>query len=109
MSGEVVRSTAEPVYSSHRDDPDYRDLLAEFAAAAPRQIEWLRDAFAADQLETLRVQAHQLKGSGGGYGFQELSNLAAELEVACQQPLTSPDRIVPLLDRVTDYLSRVRA
>ncbi|MFH1304355.1 MAG: Hpt domain-containing protein, partial [Planctomycetota bacterium] len=44
----------------------------------------LRQASASEQVEELKVLAHQLKGASAGYGFEELSQIAAELEIACK-------------------------
>ena len=43
-------------------------------------INKLKHAFAEDDEETLRILVHQLKGSAGCYGFQEITAAAAALE-----------------------------
>lgn len=96
------------VYSIYQDDPDFQELLAEFTAAAAGRSQSLQESFAAGEVASIRVQAHQLKGAGGGYGFAELSELAGRLEDACKDPVPSLDRIGPMLNLVVDYLSRVR-
>ena len=52
-----------------------RDKVAEMQAA----LEGTRDPAS---LERLAYLAHQLKGSGGSYGYQRISSDAAELEKA---------------------------
>lgn len=98
----------EPIYSAYQSDEDFRELLEDFYTAAHERREELQTSFAAGELVQVRTQAHQLKGAGGGYGFDGLSELAAHLEDACRQPAPQLDEIAPLLDRVVDYLGRIR-
>ena len=65
-------------------DTELNELKREFLAEAEekaREIERVmsgtRDA---ESLDRLAYLAHQLKGSGGSYGYQEISDDAAEIE-----------------------------
>lgn len=101
-----LESRATPVRSAFADDLDFRDLLEEFATALPERREALQAAYRLGDHDTLRSQAHQLKGSGGGYGFPELSVLAAELELACQSQ--DPARLAEKLDAIVGYIYRIK-
>jgi hypothetical protein len=46
-----------------------------------------------------------LKGAGGGFGFPQLSVLAADLERACQSQ--NPAKIAETLEAVVSYLNRI--
>ncbi len=100
--------SGEPIFSAFRDDEEFRELLEDFYVSAQTRRELLSQSFTTGQVPTIRVQAHQLKGVGGGYGFDRLSDLACSLEDACKQPEPNLDVIGPLLDDVVDYLSRIR-
>ncbi|MBI3864576.1 MAG: Hpt domain-containing protein [Planctomycetia bacterium] len=93
-----------PVHSEI-DDPDFRGLLVEFVTEIPARRQGLLDAHREQDSAALRTRAHQLKGSGGGYGFPQLSTLAAELERACDAH--DPARIVESLDALVDLLNRI--
>ncbi len=56
-----------------------REFLAE-AAEKAREIEARLGDRSPESRERLSYLAHQLKGSGGSYGFQRISSVAAELE-----------------------------
>lgn len=73
-----------PVYSEFASDPEYRELLEMFGDALPERKQVLRTTWEAANFDELRVLAHQLKGAGGGFGFHDLTDLAANLEVACK-------------------------
>jgi histidine phosphotransfer protein HptB len=96
----------EPVRSLFADDPDFRDLLVEFAAAMPERRDGLIGAYRAGAYDLLRTRAHQLKGAGGGFGFPRLTEMAAELEKACVEReligiVESLERVVELLNQIT--------
>lgn len=99
--------TAEPLLSRFRDDLDFRELLEEFVASAPERQGLLQAAFAEGSTQELGRLAHQLKGAGGGYGFDALSQSAAQLETACRNPEPDIDEIGPLLEEVVDHLLRL--
>lgn len=96
------------IYSRFQDDEDFRELLEDFYTSAQTHKMSLRESFVTGAVSDVRAQAHQLKGIGGGYGFNELSVLASHLEDACLQPAPQLNDIAPLLDDVIDYLSRIR-
>ena len=93
------------VRSEYADDPDYRELLEEFAGAVPVRRQGLIDAHRAEDQKSLRMRAHQLKGAGGGFGFPQLSVLAADLERACES--RDPSQTLTALEALVDYLNRV--
>lgn len=65
-------------------DHELNELRREFLGEARAKISEMQSAVArADDDETrerLAYLAHQLKGSGGSYGYQRISDEAAELE-----------------------------
>lgn len=70
-------------------DYELNELKREFLDEAREKVDemqsihdaGLRDSAALDRLAYL---AHQLKGSGGSYGYQQISEDAAELEKAIE-------------------------
>lgn len=103
---ELSRQTG-PVYSRHAADPDYAEILAIFVDSVHDQRQALRDALDRESFEELRTLAHQLKGAGGGYGFDGLSQHAAALEQACR--LGGPLDVVAALEELTAYMARMDA
>ena len=71
----------EPIGSELlRDDPSFADIVLQFVDGLGDRLAKMEEAIAAADFEALRRVAHQLKGSGGGYGYPALSEQAADLE-----------------------------
>ena len=69
-------------------DLELDELKREFLAEADekiREIESKLSERSPEALERVSYLAHQLKGSGGSYGFQRISTDAAELESAIER------------------------
>src|SRR5262245_46007934 len=77
----------DPIRSVYEDDPDMLEIVREFACELPARIAKLEAHLAANELRELQTLAHQLKGAGGGYGFPQITELAASLEAALKQGL----------------------
>ena len=93
------------VVSDFADDPEYRELLELFIESISNIQRELQAAFTNADIDRLLTLAHQLKGSGGGHGFPEMTALAAELQEACQFP--DGQCIEQRLHALLDYLSRI--
>lgn len=65
-------------------DQELDELKREFLAEAEEKVREMQTALAAarnrEALERLGYLAHQLKGSGGSYGYSRISADAAEIE-----------------------------
>ena len=76
-------------------DREFDELKREFLAEARDKILEIETTLDGDRsserLERLTYLAHQLKGSGGSYGFQRISTDAAELEKAVELLTTGSD------------------
>jgi histidine phosphotransfer protein HptB len=96
-----------PVRSTMADDEDFAELLREFTDALPQKRETVRSLQSKVSDDELRVFAHQLKGSAGGYGFPGLTEVAAELEQACKAHNMA--EIAKTVDRLVEYMGRIEA
>ncbi len=55
-------------------------IVDAFVISLPGRIAELQRALSGDDRDDLRRLAHQLKGAGGGYGFDAITDGARELE-----------------------------
>lgn len=109
MHAAIREETREWIYSSLRDEADFAEILPFFVDELPDKLNTLRAFASADDHENLRREAHKLRGSAGGYGFQTLSELAGRLEDSCQNVPRDESTILRNLDELLDHLARVRA
>jgi PAS domain S-box-containing protein len=66
------------------DDPEFREIAADFVLGLGTKLQQMRDTLNARNLSELAKLAHWLKGSGGTCGFPQFSQPAKELEVAAK-------------------------
>ena len=64
------------------DDPEFQALVENYVGGLGHYTEQLADAMKQQDWEALRGLAHQLKGSGGSFGFEGISATARDLETA---------------------------
>ena len=57
-------------------DAQIAALVPRFLANRAADVDIIRAALAGADFEAIRVAAHGMKGSGGGYGFPEISRWA---------------------------------
>ena len=66
--------------SSFAHEPEMTEIIAQYVSNLPAQVEQLEMLLEMKQDSELRRLVHQLKGSGGGYGFMEITTAAGEIE-----------------------------
>lgn len=104
---ELTEAISTPIYSTFRDDLDFREILEDFVTSVRDQRAKLTAAWVARDWGALRTQSHQLKGAGGSYGFEELSRLAADFEAACRESAPSIDESGRLLELLIEHLGQI--
>jgi signal transduction histidine kinase/DNA-binding response OmpR family regulator len=117
IDGHLVKSppaivVAMSLRSEFANDADMREVLAGFIEGLPAQVQQLEQLLAEKNVDSLRRVVHQIKGSGGGYGFMPLSEIAgraerqivdsASLEAAAEQVR----ELIGLIKRVEGYQSQ---
>ncbi|MBE9528850.1 MAG: Hpt domain-containing protein [Proteobacteria bacterium] len=105
MSG--VEAEREEIVVSIEEDledivPGYLENRTRDVASIERALE----AGQAEDYDSVRVIGHSMKGTGGGYGFDELTNIGARIEVAGK----AEDRagVQKGLEELSEYLRRVK-
>ena len=63
-----------------REDSSFAGIVVQFVEGLNHRVTTLEEAVNAGDFQALGIAAHQLKGSGGGYGYPMLSDQAAKLE-----------------------------
>jgi HPt (histidine-containing phosphotransfer) domain-containing protein len=63
-------------------DPDIADLIPGFIENRHKDIKTIREALTQDDFETIRFLGHSMKGAGGSYGFDAITDIGKSLEQA---------------------------
>jgi len=86
-------------------DPDLSDLMPGFLANKRADVDKILAAAAAADYAALRGIGHKIKGEGGSFGFDRISEIGAEVErAAIDQDLTEIRRCG---ENLTTYLESV--
>lgn len=89
-------------------DPAFQELQREYLSAMPARLDELRSDVAEfraghrNATDSLKIRLHRLAGSGGSYGFLELSSIAREAEhwLARNPPSGEADQLAAIVDRL---------
>jgi len=84
------------------EDPDLVDLVGHFINKLPSLISNLRQAYMSRDWDSVKLQTHDLKSVGGGYGFPQITTVSANMEfsLAKNEPLA--------LEKCLDELDSLR-
>lgn len=63
-------------------DPDLIELIPDFLTRKQADLTSLNDALAKDDLAAIARLGHRIKGEGGSFGFDVVSEIGAALEAA---------------------------
>jgi CheY-like chemotaxis protein/HPt (histidine-containing phosphotransfer) domain-containing protein len=96
------------LFSTLGGDPEVLALLETFIERLPQRIAGMETSLARGDMTALASQAHQLKGTAGGYGFPLLSEAAARLE-ATVKGKGEPDEIAKHARCLIELCRRVQA
>jgi CheY-like chemotaxis protein len=101
-------SQLDPIVSSLSGDEAMRPLLRGFVNDVRETASALKQAGRAVDPEHVRLICRQLKGAGGGYGYQEVTLSAREVIETLDTAENDAERIREAVDELLDVLRRVR-
>jgi len=87
-------------------DAELADLIPGFLKNRRRDVKSLLEALNTGDYQTIQTVAHQLKGVGGGYGFDVITTIGGAIEQAAQQEI-----VVEIRKRIRElaaYLAQVK-
>jgi len=86
-------------------DPDIEDLIPGFLENRQKDITTVTEALRTEDYETIQRMGHTMKGAGGGYGFDEITDIGSRMEAAAQDK--DNDAILRQVRALSDYLEHV--
>jgi HPt (histidine-containing phosphotransfer) domain-containing protein len=86
-------------------DPEIADLIPGFLENRRKDIKAMDEALRQGDFEAIRVLGHSMKGAGGSYGFDAVTDIGKSLEDAAKN--TNAEKIQRSVGELAAYLSRV--
>jgi len=102
---------AAQAYDNHKEknvvivDEDLRDLIPGYLENRLKDIAAIQTFLAQGDYEAIRSIGHKMKGSGGGYGFDEITNIGRTIEEAAK--IGHREEIHKQTEALKIYLERV--
>ena len=87
-------------------DEDFEDLIPEFFEDIHNDLQSMTEALAGDDYEAVRQLAHSIKGAGGAYGFDAITDIAKHIEDAGKSE--NRDNVEKYVTELSDYLEHVQ-
>ena len=88
-----------------RAEPKFADLIPVFLQNCRKNVIAMLDALDRGDFETVEILGHGMRGAGGSYGFQAITDIGAALEQAAESADTYASR--KWVDELSRYLDRV--
>ena len=85
--------------------PQFADLTPGFLLNCRQDVVAMRDALDRSDFETVERLGHDMKGNGGSWGFQVLTDMGGALERAAERADTDASR--KWVGELSRYLDRV--
>lgn len=86
-------------------DIDLKELIPGFLQTRHDDVTSIATALATGDWKTVYVLGHSMKGSGGGYGFDEISVIGEVIETAAKAEDAAA--VKTGVARLVDYLGRI--
>jgi HPt (histidine-containing phosphotransfer) domain-containing protein len=88
-----------------RVDPEIADIIPGYLINRENDIAAIYDALEKKDLATVRILGHNMKGSGGGYGFDAITDIGMLIEEAAKDGNDEGIRLQ--VKRLEDYLLQI--
>jgi HPt (histidine-containing phosphotransfer) domain-containing protein len=88
-----------------RVDPDLQDLIPDYLENRGKDLLVYQQALEKDDFDSIAVLSHSMRGSGGGYGFNDLSNIGRAIEKAAKN--RDKESIHQSIIELTDFLEKL--
>jgi HPt (histidine-containing phosphotransfer) domain-containing protein len=88
-----------------RVDPDLQDLIPDYLENRGKDLLVYQQALEEDDFDSIAVLGHSMKGSGGGYGFNDLTSIGRAIEKAAQS--RDKESVHQSIINLTDFLNKL--
>ncbi len=99
--GAIKMSEKNKVYV----DKDLKELIPMFLENRSQNINELRELMEEKKFDEIENLGHKIKGSGGGYGFDRVTDLGRAIEKAAAEEKF--DELQELIDEFSEHIEKV--
>lgn len=86
-------------------DKDLKPIIPQFISNRENDIKEVKNYLKEDNYEEIEVIGHSMKGSGGGYGFEEITKIGEMIEKAAKDG--KEGEITRQIKKLNTYLEEV--
>ncbi len=86
-------------------DSDIEDLIPGFLENRQEDVKSIYDALEKEDYETIRILGHSMKGAGGGYGFDEITDIGRSIEESAEDK--NQEEVKKWVINLSNYLDRI--
>jgi len=86
-------------------DSDIEDLIPGFLENRQQDVKSIYDALEKEDYETIRILGHSMKGAGGGYGFDEITDIGRSIEESAEGK--NQEEVKKWVINLSNYLDRI--
>lgn len=86
-------------------DSELEEIIPEFMELTREDVKSIDNALKENDFDAIRRIAHTLKGSGGGYGFDSITEMGLSIETAAKG--SDGAAVRKWLDELASFLDRV--
>jgi HPt (histidine-containing phosphotransfer) domain-containing protein len=87
------------------EDHSFYEIVSDFVENLPNTLNKLKTIYHNEDWQTLHTEIHTLKGTGGNFGFDEITQICREIETNIDNQ--DYQAIAPLLDNLDALYSRI--
>jgi HPt (histidine-containing phosphotransfer) domain-containing protein len=88
-----------------RVDSELEDLIPSYLENRRKDIKSIISFLDAGDFEEVRILGHSMKGSGGGYGFDKITQIGARIEEAAKEK--NVQAIKNLADELSIFIEQI--
>lgn len=102
------QTNQSPIVSTLASEGDgvFSELIEEFVDTLPNTLKSLQEAYANQEWERLLDEVHTLKGTGGNFGFEQITHVCRQIEMELNSNDTAP--VSGLLEDLDNIYSRIQ-
>ncbi|MGM0437470.1 MAG: Hpt domain-containing protein [Bacillota bacterium] len=86
-------------------DKDLKPIIPQFLENRKNDIKEIKSYLKEENYKEIEIIGHSMKGSGGGYGFEEITKIGELIEKAAKAE--DKEKIIKQIEKLSTYLKEI--